>query len=433
MKITIINAYTWFNKGDAGILIGTIQQINKILTEQKTENIEINILSFTPDIDEKHYSKIENVKGVYSNILNPYPFKKTKFGKMTAILKLALESTKQNFTFFVSKQKAIKSYRQLDLIQKSDKIIICGGGFLGGKKFNSLIHLHQINLASQLGKPIYLWGTSIEPPTNSILKKTTEKVISKISHVYSREDITTNYLKTFLLSSKFSFTPDLAFMVPTEINKSVTDIYNTLPQNKNLIGLTVREWHFPNSSNPSLDFKKYKSSIAHMIEKLSGELDSVFVFIPQVIFKGDDDRAIAFEIKGMLSEEASKNFVILEDDLSPQEIKGLISKFEMFVGTRMHSNIFATGAFVPTVAIAYEKKTNGIMKMLDLEKHLVNIEDINHENIIALVKRCFKNRTQISNHLSNRIPEVQKEIDTQSGFLKEANNEYYYNILERTN
>jgi len=47
-KITITNAYTWYNKGDAGILLGIISSLKK---EYGEDNIEINILSFSPEID----------------------------------------------------------------------------------------------------------------------------------------------------------------------------------------------------------------------------------------------------------------------------------------------------------------------------------------------------------------------------------------------
>lgn len=39
-KITITNAYTWYNKGDAGILLGTVNTLKQIYG---SENIEINV------------------------------------------------------------------------------------------------------------------------------------------------------------------------------------------------------------------------------------------------------------------------------------------------------------------------------------------------------------------------------------------------------
>ena len=74
MKITITNAYTYENKGDAAILLGTIDVLKKIYGN----NIEINILSFTKNLDKEKYSFCKNIKNVESNILNPRPYKHTK-------------------------------------------------------------------------------------------------------------------------------------------------------------------------------------------------------------------------------------------------------------------------------------------------------------------------------------------------------------------
>lgn len=432
MKITVMNAYTWFNKGDAGILMGTLQEINDVVKEAH----EINILSFTPDTDATHYKKIKNVKGVYSNLLNPYPFKKNMIGKSMAIIKLGLQCVFQLVFFFLFRPIALRMMKSLKVLNQSDIIIVCGGGFLGGKKFNSLIHLHQIFIATFLNKKVFLWGTSIEPPTNNTIKKLTEMVIGRLDHVYSREAITTRYLKTFLPSEKYSFTPDLAFMVPKVTSNDVKSILKSLPKDRTLIGITVRHWHFPKSVDKIAALKQYTLSIASMITEFTKNRNSTFVFIPQVIFDGDDDRMICREIREMLPQEIRHHFIILEQDLSPSEIKDLISNLYIFVGTRMHSNIFATGALIPTVAIAYESKTNGIMNMLELDNYVIDIEDVTPSNLIERVTQCYSLREELSQHLSVKIPQIQTQIRQKSVFLidrGEKENEHYNTLVAGAN
>ena len=60
-KITITNGYTWYNKGDAGILLGTVNAIKDIYGN----DVEINILSFTPEEDKKRYCRDKNIKNVF--------------------------------------------------------------------------------------------------------------------------------------------------------------------------------------------------------------------------------------------------------------------------------------------------------------------------------------------------------------------------------
>ena len=79
-KITITNAYTWYNKGDAGILLGIIRALKE---EYINEKIEINILSFSPQIDKLKYSNEKVIKEVQSNILNPHPYRIKNITRVT--------------------------------------------------------------------------------------------------------------------------------------------------------------------------------------------------------------------------------------------------------------------------------------------------------------------------------------------------------------
>ena len=81
---------------------------------------------------------------MYSNILNPHPYKHTKIGKIIAIFKLFFKMLKLQFLMKFNLKKTIKNNEILNALNESDIIIVCGGGLLGGKKFDSLQHLYQI-------------------------------------------------------------------------------------------------------------------------------------------------------------------------------------------------------------------------------------------------------------------------------------------------
>ncbi|WJE15270.1 polysaccharide pyruvyl transferase family protein [Halobacillus sp. ACCC02827] len=428
MKITIIDAYTWYNKGDAGILLGTVESLN-----QMYNNPEIRVLSFTPRLDQLKYSQVySNINLVRTNLLNPYPLKKTKFQKLIAIGKLAKEKLIQDIIFKISKEKYLKKYESARIINDSDVVYVCGGGFLGGKKFNSLIHLHQIKKATKLNDNCILWGTSVEPPTNKLLKKITEATLGDLNLILPREDITENYLNTFYPKSKTIATPDMAFNLKTIETQRIEDLMDKLGSGKK-IGITIRDWHFPNSIDSEKDKQNYFKSIVEIIERKSA-LGYKFVFIPQVIFTGDDDRIIAKEVKEHLNNKYKNNFVVLEDDYSPGELKYLISKLDLFLGTRMHSNIFATSVGVPTFAIAYERKTNGIMNRLNMNEYVVDIEDVSAEKVLVGLQSLEENKDIISESLKKSVQHFQNNINSVGKtILNEVDVNDYDNIVKRAN
>ncbi len=174
--ITITNAYTWDNKGDAGILLGTVNTLKQIYG---ADNLDLRILSFTPEKDKKHYCKDKVITNVYSNVLNPHPYKHTELGKLVAMIKLVFRCiylyvmSNLNLNHLVKKDESFKT------LDESDYIVVCGGGFLGGKKLDSLMHVFQMYINTKFNKNVYVMGTSIEPMSNNLVKKYTDNVLKK--------------------------------------------------------------------------------------------------------------------------------------------------------------------------------------------------------------------------------------------------------------
>lgn len=413
-KITITNGYTWYNKGDSGILLGTINAIIQLFGEE----VDIEILSFTPEEDKKRYCQIRQVKDVNSNVLNPYPFKKTKSGKLIAIMKLFIKLIWCELGLLFNQRNFVNNNQSLKRVSESDLIIVCGGGFLGGKKFNSLIHLYQIYINTRLSNNVVLWGTSVEPFRNKVVERLTSNVLKRLKVVFPREDITTRLLQEFIPKENLCEIPDLAFML-NEKREEVREITEIKNRGKKVIGITVRKWHFPNSSKPDVSDLNYREAIKAMMEYYIENHDVEFMFIPQVVFEGDDDSIVAKEIKLMLKPENRDSFLVPTNDWSPEEIKTLIGNFDMFVGTRMHSNIFSLSMSTPTVAIAYEKKTDGIMKSAHMSDYVLDIDTITAESLISTMKKCESNSGYIRSKLSSRIREIKLEILEKSNILGE--------------
>lgn len=403
-KITITNAYTWYNKGDAGILLGIVDSLKKIYGD-----VEFDILSFTPEEDKKRYCKDEKIKNVYSNVLNPHPYKHTKLGKIVAVIKLFFSMIFQFIMVNLSFKYIINKYDNYNSLNSCDVVVVCGGGFLGGKKFDSFMHLFQIYINTKFNKKVIMMGASIEPITNRVVKKITENVLKKVDYIYAREIITYDYLKTFLSEEKFTLIPDMAFMLD-DVKVIDERVSNWKKEFNDIYGLTVRKWNFPNEKNGSEKFENYKKNIAAFIEIKAKKDNSLFVFVPQVIVDYGNDADTAKEIKKLISKEFQKNFIILEDDITPSEIKTLIWNFDYFIGTRMHSNIFATSLCVPTIAIAYEKKTNGIMHTVGLDDYVLEMSNVTVDNLISMTEKQKNNRDSIVSLLSNNIKKIRKEI-----------------------
>lgn len=399
--ITITNAYTWYNKGDAGILLGVVETLKKSF---KGEELRINVLSFTPEEDSKRYCKDSTIQRVESNVLNPHPYKHTKVGKTVAMAKLVLRMGRLFIGMKLWRKRTIRREPALRLLDESDVIIVCGGGFLGGKKYDSLMHVFQIYIDTLFNRPVILMGTSVEPMGRGLIRRKTEKALRRVTHVFAREEITCKYLETFLAREKVTLAPDMAFILGEKKPRIKLDS-GFKAECRQICGITLRDWNFPRSDNPTQAREQYIGAIINMMDELT-DRGIGFVFVPQVMVQYADDAEVAKEVRAKLKNP--KMFEIVEADLSPEEIKGLIAEFDFFVGTRMHSNIFAMSVGVPTVAIAYEKKTNGIMEMVDgsMKKYVIEIEDVTGESLVRKVDKMIEEQTKIRTILEKRITEL---------------------------
>lgn len=403
MKIVITNAYTWYNKGDAGILLATIDVLKKVY-----KDAEFSILSFAPDTDRIKYSTDKSIKEVESNILNPHPYKHTKIGRILAIGKLFFKMLQMQIGLKLFRKNTIKKNKSLELLENADIIVVCGGGFLGGKKLDSLMHIYQIYVDTLFKKPVYVMGNSIEPISNKVVNKYTEGVLKRVDYIFAREKITEEYLKKILPFNKFCRIPDMAFSL--EDKEYEFDYMDKLKkENDIIIGITVRNWNFPNVKDKNKAKENYLKAVADSMDFIIEKYNSVFVFVPQVIVEFGDDTETAKEIKKIMKN--SNKFVIRNDDYSPYEIKAMASKCDYFIGTRMHSNIFATSMKIPTTAIAYEKKTNGIMETVNMSDYVVEIDTITKEELINTIEKMINNRKEIIKILNKRIPEIREEIE----------------------
>jgi colanic acid/amylovoran biosynthesis protein len=138
-------------------------------------------------------------------------------------------------------------------------------------------------------------------------------------------------------------------------------------------------------------------------------------YVPQVIADnfGDDDRLIAHNVWQYVKNQ--KYFTVVEADLHPFEVIGLCGKMDIFLGTRMHSNIFALINHVPVVAIEYEHKTKGIMRGLGLETLAIDIRDVTFETLRQKVDLLLEDRAHykklVEQNLPGQIAQSRKAIE----------------------
>ncbi|MGR5973785.1 polysaccharide pyruvyl transferase family protein [Bacillus cereus] len=111
--------------------------------------------------------------------------------------------------------------------------------------------------------------------------------------------------------------------------------------------------------------------------------------VPQVVVgEEDSDMAVSKQLFNKINDP--DNTILIEEDLSAKQLKYLYGNFDLFIGSRMHSCIFAIGAGVPTIGLAYQPKTVGTFELIGLKQRTFNVDSFSKEELVEMCERILK-------------------------------------------
>jgi colanic acid/amylovoran biosynthesis protein len=203
--------------------------------------------------------------------------------------------------------------------------------------------------------------------------------------------------------------PDLAFAFPAAPAAEAQEwlqlqgIY--LASDKPLLGMTVLDWGAQNVRFARQ--AEYESACAEAARFFVEQCGGRVIVFPQVWGPStpQDDRLAARRVAGLLADLGSL-VLNVQEPLRPDLLKAVYGLMDLFVGTRMHSNIFALSQEVPVIAIGYQHKTRGIAQMVGLERWVVDIEQVDDETLVNMLADLWEKREAVHVHLRHVIPSL---------------------------
>ncbi|NQT55506.1 MAG: polysaccharide pyruvyl transferase family protein [Desulfobacteraceae bacterium] len=394
-KILITNVYSWKNKGDAAIVFSLLDDVRR-----QFPDCHLAISSTDGDsLDQygikEHYQSVLKIFKKrfpikYPNLLGRllYAFHHVLFRfRLQVFSALSKIRIYPYFLFSDEMSSKIRSYAKFDLV------IACGGGYLLQPRrlpkldrwfrvHDAILFAYDFYLANIFNKPYILYNQSIGPFYRQSDFLAYVNFLKDARIVLCRESLTFDRLADIGLKN-IRQVADIAFHLAVK----PSNILSRYTNNKNgiKIGLTVRNWLDNTGQN------LYENALREFIRNvLSLRDDAQFFFMPQVHYSaaGDDDSIVSQRIYNNLPDNLLQSVYLISEDLHPSELKYAIGQMDYFIGTRMHSNIFALSMGVKTIAIAYEPKTTGIMKGLELTQYVIPMEEVTADSIFSLFNKA---------------------------------------------
>ncbi len=433
-KITILNMSDPCNKGDLAILENTLGLLRKYCCDPDISVINV-------DYSLKEITELEGFDSLRSMLANrhfgaffPRIFKNaSKFADLINGIKYLLLSWWILFWTVMLGEKAqmftMGYYKHsFNAIKNADIIILKGGSYLysyGGIKGSMFLYrmIFPSILSILLNKKVIALGHSVGPIVGYTQRRISRWTLNKFACIVAREEISYNFLINVLKlkKEKIMLLPDLAFWKNRDEVTSEFTLSQILEKedikfenSADLkIGITVRDWNFPLRGEAERLFENYITSIVESIKYVCSQYSASCFIMPHA----QKDLPIGKQVYSMTK---SFNVFLLKGDYSPATMRKIYGEMDLFVGTRIHSNIFAISEGVPTVAIAYQiPKGFGIISMVGLEKYILDIAKIRSSDLVKKINRLLQNREEIRKSLIKKTDEM--SLDVELGVRKAIN------------
>jgi len=401
-RVLVTNVYSARNAGDAAIVLGMIECLRRT---RGFEDAEISLASADYPGDAAAYPV--PVEPSFHSLKDAAPggprLRCLYFLLVLVPLSLLWASAWRLLRWDLPVPWDLR--RLLRAYARADVVVAAGGGYLYTTSWLHgnimlLIHLHSFRLAALVGAPVYLWAQSIGPFAAAYQARLVRLALGGVRLVQVREDRSRDLVAGWGLRLPVREAADAAFLFPAEpaqldLERDERDAEDALR-----VGMTVRRW-FRDSEAQA----RYEQTMAAFTDRLIGENDAGVLFVPQVTAarQNDDDRQAARRVVGLMSRP--ERVRILEDELPAAQVKWLCGQVDLFVGTRMHSNIFALSLEVPALAISYQPKTDGIMAQLGLGAHVLQIADLSPDTLWAGFERLRAAAPGVREQLRRVLPE----------------------------
>jgi colanic acid/amylovoran biosynthesis protein len=441
-KILVVPGNTDLNRGDQALVWESIRVFEDVLP-----NLQVYLYESGANEEEKMLQKRQSLGLGYEFIprilqhprvkgksttkeikYSKFVYVKWGFNAVTDLISTLMLSSRFSLINKIGKSTLSKEQkRSLELFPQLSALVVKGGGFLHsyGKIYDAYVmyyFLFDLMLAHRYKVKTILLPNSIGPLKNSLAKRLVKRVIAKSSYISVREDVSKKFLKE-QLNMDVPTVPDLGFF----LKGSDDDFEGYLAERgfdktKKNIAITLRPYRFDGYANADELYVNYLNEIAKFIgTQVSRGYKISLVAHTLGPSAHEDDRLALKDVYNAISEDIKKNVIYLEDfGLNSRQIQKIYSYYDILVGTRFHSVIFALNEKTPSLAIAYGgNKSYGIMRDIGLPDFVLGIEAVSSGKLNEMVKKLEVERENYLEKITQYQVKLVKEREELVKNLKE--------------
>jgi colanic acid/amylovoran biosynthesis protein len=377
-RVLIINSVP-SNGGDEALLMATILEL-----KAKNPNLHIDVLCNDP-VNAKKHIKFTDLDWDWEYTVKTGTWFKARLRKYLKRILKKYYLNLYNLGLFILGGKDEK--RIIKLYKNADYIISSPGGYLNDDYGYSL-RVDAFKIALHFNKKLIFLGHSLGPFYNLSDHEDLKKIFSYATHIFLREEYSNIQLKSIgYNTNNVSVTTDIAFCLYNHYRF----LFKEKSQQGKKIVVSFRKWDY--QENLSFIIQMGLKIILYLIEI---GYHVTFLSTCQGLEYYVDDSEIGMEIFNRLDNENKPFFEVEFKKYSVPDLISYYSRFDAYIGMRLHGAILSMLGGTPAFNLGYEDKSKGIYERIGLPLFQVNFRSDLNQIIIPLIDNFLKTNIRIN-------------------------------------
>ena len=256
-------------------------------------------------------------------------------------------------------------------------------------------------------KRVMLWGVGVGPLVSDLAKNYAKAACLAADVVTVRDEPSKTLLESAgVPSSKITVTADSAFAYKPSMRGAGSLKKSAAPERSDggpTVGVMVRQW------GVGVSPRYWERQLAEALDKFVRSERGRLVFVPfqTLETEKENDVAVAERIAARLSSQADVR--VVEEHLTPGEIKEVIAGCDLVVGMRLHAVVFAAQAGVPVVALSYDPKVSALMERVGIPEFDFPLRNIQSAGLPGLMTQALRRKPEIAASLRAASAELVRQ------------------------
>jgi colanic acid/amylovoran biosynthesis protein len=257
--------------------------------------------------------------------------------------------------------------------------------------------------ARLFGKKFLAWTQSYGPFSTWDLRWAGAFDLKRQKYVFCRGEETVREVRGLLKDAKAISFPDVAVILDYDAERGSAYIKEMFPgiACERLVTVSPSAVLY-SSTRP--DPNKHLLFMREMVKYLLDRGHSVLLVPHTYRVRTKDPSHCDFTLAKAISEgmkAPAGTLAVVQEDLSPQELKGIIACARAHVGGRYHSVVAALSSGVPCISLSWHHKYKDIMAMYGVDEYTMNcIGDVDLNGFSWLFDRLMENAEEIRDSLA---------------------------------